>query len=238
MKDTLGDRIKNNYEDIFRIKLPRRMPMIIRLDGRAFHSLTKGMNRPFDDNFISAMANTALYLCENIQNCVFGYVQSDEISLLLNDYSRLTTEAWFDKNLQKMCSISASMATLAFNKELRKFSDKEGVFDSRCFVLPAAEVVNAFLSRQQDATRNSIQMLGQSQFSHKELQNLSCNQIQDKLMLERKINWNDIGTNKKRGTCIRKVLVDGINKFVIDTEPPIFSKDRNYIDDLLVPEQE
>lgn len=115
-KTTIGDRMKNNYENITRYYLTRRMPVIIRIDGKAFHTFTKGFKKPFDDILVKTMQDTMKYLCENIQGCVLGYTQSDEISLVLTDYAELTTDAWFGNNLQKMCSVSASMATMAFNK--------------------------------------------------------------------------------------------------------------------------
>jgi len=232
--DDLGDRMKG-YEDVNRIHLTRRMPMVIRVDGKAFHTLTADMKRPWDEGMIEAMLYTARYLCEHIQNVKFAYVQSDEISLLLTDYDRLGTEAWFDKNLQKMVSVSAAMATLAFNKNIIKFyANKEGVFDSRAFIIPKEEVCNYYLWRQNDATRNSVQMLARANFSHKSLDGLNNSQVQDKLMLEKGINWNDVPTHKKRGACVRKTE-DG---WTIDLESPIFSKDRGYINNLLLPEEE
>ena len=113
-KNSLGGRMKQNYEDIFKHKLPERMPVIIRLDGRAFHTLTKKANKPFDNNFISLMNATALYLCMNIDGCQLAYIQSDEISLLLHNYKTLNTQSWFNNEIQKMCSISAAMASSYF----------------------------------------------------------------------------------------------------------------------------
>lgn len=193
--DSLGDRMKENYENRAKTFLVRRMPVIIRLDGKAFHTFTKGLKKPYDEIFHNTMNATMKYLCENIQGCKLGYTQSDEITLLLTDYDTLTTDAWFDYNVQKICSVSASMATMAFNKFLRNNfnavdldADLEYVkmlfkkldcamFDSRCFNIPTEEVTNCFIWRQQDATRNAIQMLGQCNFSHKELHNKSCNDI-------------------------------------------------------------
>ena len=116
INDALGTRMKTNYENIPKIKLVRRMPVIIRIDGKAFHTYTRGFNKPFDDVLIKSMQDTTAYLCASIQGCVLGYCQSDEISLLLIDYKRLTSSAWFDYEVQKLCSISAAMATLAFNR--------------------------------------------------------------------------------------------------------------------------
>lgn len=120
VNDELGKRMKTNYEEIPKIKLIRRTPVIIRIDGKAFHTLTRGFRKPFDEILIKTMQETTKYLCENIQGCVFGYTQSDEISLVLIDYQRLTTSAWFDYEVQKICSIAASMATMAFNKFFEK----------------------------------------------------------------------------------------------------------------------
>lgn len=279
-KTTLGDRMKNNYENVNRFYLTRRMPVIIRTDMKAGHTFTKSMKKPFDDIFVKTMQDTMKYLCENIQGCVLGYTQSDEISLVLVDYAELTTDAWFGNNLQKMCSVSASMATLAFNKFFscrvqefmydccdefgddvlpEKQNDYElahnvyfkkfnaAMFDSRVFTIPKEEVCNYLIWRQQDATRNSIQSVGQANFSQKELHGKSCNNIQDMLMIQKGINWNDYATTLKRGSCCIKVD-DGLteyddtgnicgytqrSKWIIDNEIPIFSQDRNYIEKLI-----
>ena len=183
VKDSLGDRMKKYYEEIPKTKLMRRTPVIIRIDGKAFHSFTRGFEKPFDKILIKTMQETTKYLCENIQGCVFGYTQSDEISLVLIDYQKLETSAWFDYEIQKMCSIAASMATMAFNKffKLNYSLDKRtkenisayiraltngAMFDARCFNIPREEVTNYIYWRQLDATRNSIQSCGQANFSH------------------------------------------------------------------------
>ena len=195
----LAVRMKG-YENVQRNYLTGRMPVLIRVDGKSFHTFTRGMERPFDHVLINAMWETAKYLCANIMGAKIAYVQSDEITVLLTDYDTLQTQAWFDKNVVKMISISASMATMAFNKAFNDLASSDthrnkagtAVFDSRVFTIPKEEVCNAFIWRQQDATRNSQQMLGQAHFSHKQLNNLTCKQIQDKLMLEKSINWNDL----------------------------------------------
>ena len=114
--DKLGNRMKNNYENIPKTKLMRRTPVAIRIDGKNFHSWTRGFKKPFDDILIKSMQETMKYLCENIQGCVLGYTQSDEITLILQDYKTHETQAWFDYEIQKMCSVSAAMATMCFNK--------------------------------------------------------------------------------------------------------------------------
>lgn len=275
VNDNLGMRMKNNYESIPKTRLMRRTPVAIRIDGKAFHTFTKGFEKPFDMILIESMQQTMKYLCENIQGCVFGYCQSDEITLILVDYQTLTTDAWFDYEVQKICSISASMATMAFNKFFEanvknyiqsimpniltplaevymKAVEKGAMFDARCFNIPKEEVTNLIYWRQLDATRNSIQMVGQANFSHKELQNKSCNMIQDMLHEQKGINWNDFPTVCKRGTaCIKKYeeeghcevycgkptgfVVDKVNsKWILDTEMPILKgEDRKYVDDLV-----
>ena len=257
-KDSLGDRMKENYENRAKTYLVRRMPVISRLDGKAFHTFTKGFKRPYDEVFHNTMNATLKYLCENIQGCKLGYTQSDEITLLLTDYDTLTTDAWFGYSVQKMCSVAASMATMKFNQsfevesekfDILKCCDETGtiidednwqihtfhikalhkgaMFDARCFNIPEDEVTNCFVWRQQDATRNAIQMLGQCNFSHKELQKKSQNDIQDMLMTQKGVNFNDMPVEFKRGVCCRK---DTDGKWVIDKEIPIFTQDRDYIE--------
>lgn len=243
--DSLGDRMKG-YENISRIYLTRRMPTIIRVDGKAFHSFTRGFKRPFDEILHQTMWETGIALCKNIEGCQLAYIQSDEISLLLTDYENIKTEAWFGKNIQKMVSISASIATLAFNREFPRLSSGEepytkkynqATFDSRVFLLPKEEVNNYFIWRQQDATRNSVLSVGQANFSHKELQNTSCNQIQDKLFLEKQINFNDFETWQKRGVCIVKHdrEFEGTirRRWEVDMDIPIFTENRDYVEGLL-----
>lgn len=253
-KDNLGDRMKG-YENIERLYLTKRMPTIIRLDGKAFHTFTKGFQRPFDMMLMKSMWETAKYLCKNVMGCKIAYTQSDEITLLLTDWDTLTTQAWFDKNIQKIVSISASMATLVFNNafvniyneiDLEEISDyidiyrkkfNTAMFDSRVYNIPKEEVCNAFIWRQQDATRNAIQMVGQSNFSHKQLQNKTCNQIQEMLFQEKEINFNDLPTYQKRGACIVKEEYnkDEVirSRWVVDEDIPIFTQDRDYIEKYL-----
>lgn len=276
--DDLGVRMKTFYEQIPKTKLMRRCPVAIRIDGGAFHTFTRGFQKPFDEVLIKSMQETMKYLCENIQGCVLGYTQSDEITLILVDYKKLTSSAFFDYEVQKICSIAASMATMAFNKRFidnyldyistlkpdftndsdRKTvsayinaSNKGAMFDCRCFNIPKEEVTNLVYWRQLDASRNSIQMVGQANFSHKELQNKSCNDIQDMLITQKSINWNDLPTYQKRGSCcVRNKIVietDSVmataqlrdsskseNEWIIDTEIPIFKGEgREYIDRLV-----
>lgn len=282
VNDELGKRMKEFYEQVPKTRLVRRTPVAIRIDGKAFHTFTRGFEKPFDEVLGRAMRETMKYLCENIQGCVLGYTQSDEITLILIDYKKLTSSAWFDYEVQKMCSIAASMATMAFNKffyqgvlewkektfprnylghitgtvsmtDIQRMetyelaAEKGAMFDARVFNIPKEEVANLIYWRQLDATRNSIQMVGQANFSHKELQNKSCNVIQEMLFQERDINWNDFPTHLKRGSCCVKsdvsvtfatenedgsVTTGAVERphWEIDLEIPIFKEEgRQYI---------
>jgi len=248
----LGKRIKENYEFRARHYLPRRTHTIIRLDGKAFHSYVKGLDKPFDEGLIEDMQLTTAYLCENIQGCKFGYTQSDEISLLLTDFDKLETSAWFDGNIQKITSISASMAAAKFNqlRMLRKTSVVEtsqpqgpheinsikaltdyeiegfklAVFDSRTFTIPEKdEVLNYFLWRQRDAEKNSVAMLAQSLYSHSELHKKNGSDMQE-MCFQKGHNWNNLDASKKRGSFIMKRrYVNGI----LDSETQINEENAN-----------
>jgi len=218
------------------------------------------------------MKETMLYLCKNIQGCVLGYTQSDEITLVLCDYQKTDTDAWYKYNVQKMVSISAAMATYVFNMTLvdiiaklcvesdyqktktidflMKKKSKGAFFDARAFSLPYNEVANCLIWRQWDAIRNSIQALAQSLYSHKELQGINCNKLQDKMLTEKGVNWNDLTTYQKRGACAIQKLVTKESKtkgivtkysWVIDNEIPIFTQDRSYIENRItfyIPKEE
>ena len=228
MQDDLGTRMKEQYENRTRYSLPRRTYTIIRLDGKAFHTFTKNMKRPYDLDLMNIMDETAKFLCEEIQGSQFAYVQSDEISLLLTDFEKITTDAWFDGNIQKMVSVAASIATTKFNQEilnkvireelydcefpgsmdfyeLKRFIGefKFAQFDARVFTIPDhIEVENYFIWRQKDAVRNSISMVAQSLYSHKELEGKSSPEKQD-MIHDKGQNWNDMPDGFKRGRFVR-----------------------------------
>ena len=260
MPDSLGDRMKC-YENVSRIYLPKRLPVIIRIDGRAFHTFTKGFQRPFDDVLASAMRRTTERLCKEISGAKLAYTQSDEISILVTNNDTIDTQPWFDNNLQKLVSIAASCATAYFNSEfwelvvcwggehaaIDRGTDEDmerfriymkrclqAMFDARAFVLPPDEVCNYFIWRQQDATRNSIQMVAQSLYSHKELQNKNCNELQE-MIFQKGVNWDHYEPWKKRGLCVirRPASNDSPiarNQWTADYDTPIFTEDRTYIE--------
>lgn len=226
--DELGKRMKA-YEDECNRKLVKKLPVIIRIDGRAFHTFTKNLEKPFDDLLIDSMQETMRYLCKNIGGCVLGYCQSDEISLLLQDYKNEETQPWFEYRLNKLCSVAASMATFAFNRAfenstmeyidnvhisdssefmdrlnvLTKCCEKGALFDARAFTLPFNEVTNYFYWREADAMRNSVEMVGHANFSAKQLHKVNNDGIK-KMLLEKGIDYDKIPTYKQRGVCCIK----------------------------------
>jgi len=268
-KTTLGNRMKT-YEATTQSKLLRRTPVIIRVDGKAFHTWTKKIKpsidptlneSPFSKVMHDLMVSTALSMCSQMQNAELAYTQSDEISILLRDWDKHETEQWFDAKIQKIVSVSAAMAATYFNYYLQRLPiwpqtdyDDKGcldplpswigdipLFDSRVFNLPMEEVTNYFIWRQQDASRNSVQMLGRYYFSAKQMHGKSNNDVQDMLMeLEKPVNWNNIATWMKRGTCIipNPNSFDSSAAYVVDEEIPIFTQDRNYVERHLVPEKD
>ena len=286
-KLTEFDKRMQNYKYTSDQSLMRRTPVIIQIDGMHFHTFTKGLDKPFDEILVRSMQDTAKYLCENIQGCVLAYTQSDEINLLLIDYQRLDSQAWFDNRIQKLTSAAASLATLEFNrrfaervrlmrtmvlhenhpdnsnekthetvKYLKKFgAAKKGATFAACAVgLPQDEVTNFFYWRQQEAIRNSIQMVGQANFSHTELQHKFCEDIKQMLRDKSEATggtikpWEDYPMFLQRGTCIIKneEVLDQDDPEIykrfywdVDENVPIFKGDgRNYINKLVYLDEE
>lgn len=263
VNDKLGIRMKTFYEEIPKTKLMRRTPVAIRIDGRAFHTFTRGFKRPFDSVLQKSMYETMLYLCKNVQGCVLGYTQSDEITLILVDYKTFESGAWFDYEVQKLCSIAASMATMKFNQvftqqayeiinaNANRFSATEedrsysaallkagtagAQFDARCFNIPREEVTNLLYWRQIDATRNAIQMIGQKYFSHKQLHEKNCNMIIQMLRDEKGVKVEDYPDRCLRGVC---AVRDKEGSWEIDYNIPLFKGDgRQYVEQLIQQEE-
>lgn len=256
------------YEQAFRTVLPGRVPVIIRVDGKAFHTYTRGCKRPWDDRLTEVMDLTAIELCKTIQGAQVAYTQSDEISILVHSYKKLNSSAWFDNQVQKMVSVASGVASATFTANSYKiweeprpkfakdipasgYNIKPAYFDARVFILPEQEVNNYFVWRQQDATRNSVQMLARSLYSHKELDKKNNSELQELTFLKGR-NWNDEPTKYKRGRCVLKetVLVDLIDdnygyvskepspvyrsKWAVDNEIPVFSEKKDYINGFLI----
>lgn len=255
--DSFAARMKG-YESVAQPVLMHRTPVIVRVDGKNFSKLTRSMHKPFDRRLLECMTAAASRLVQEAQNCRMAYYQSDEISLLLTDFRTLNTSPWFDNQVQKICSISAALATAGFaerfeevfNRDVPK--DKQAkafpVFDARCFNLPREEVSNYFVWRQRDAERNSVSMAAQANFSHKELHGVNRVQMMDMLMLKKGINWNDYEPAFKRGKILVKEstevssVVNGsevraLRSKWVAHDAPIFSKDRDAVERFLREEE-
>lgn len=240
---TLGDRMKD-YEGVPRTRLVRKIPVVARLDGRAFHTFTRHLERPWDGRFHRCMWASAQALCAEIDGCSGAYVQSDEISLVLLDDRTYDTNAWFDYDLQKMCSVSAAICTAAFLDTYRElFGERPKnlpAFDARFWNLPRHEVSNLLLWRQNDASRNSLSMLCQSHYSSRELEGKSSAERHD-LLHAKGINWNDLPVPQKRGVCVMRETYDkdGVmrSRWAVDEAIPVFSTDegKGYLSRFLPP---
>lgn len=253
--DSLGDRMKG-YEGASRHVLPAKMPIIVRVDGRAFHTYTRGCDHPFDAGLTDAMDQVALALVEEMSGAVLAYVQSDEISVLLLDYKNPETQPWFGGVLQKMCSIAAATAAVKMTMLSRKWHPKcldemmaydlqPCAFDARAFVVPKEDVINYFIWRQQDWTRNSLQMLSRSLYSHKELDGKDQAAMHE-MCFQKGVNWAHLEPHLKNGRCVvrrpeafdvpagpNKGQVITRHRWVVDRTIPVFTRDRGYIEGLL-----
>lgn len=202
----IATRMKENYELRQRPMLTRRVPVIVRVDGRAFHTYTRTMNHPYDDDLHAAMLAAAYATANDMQGCKAVYIQSDEASFLLTDYSTLTTEAWFDYNQSKLCSVSASLFTAKFNQQVQLWPEarrplKLAHFDARAFNMPREEVVNYFLWRMMDWTRNSVSMLTRAHYSPTEMHGASVPDMHE-MLHEKGINWATMQDWERNGTWL------------------------------------
>jgi tRNA(His) guanylyltransferase len=255
-KSSLGDRMKS-YENAFSQKYPQRFPLILRFDGIHFHSqvIKWKSKKPFDKRMVDAMVATTKALCEAIPGSQIAYSQSDEITLLIRDDATNNTQPWHDKKVNKVLTDAATIASNAFNfnffsEGMPNSLDHLAKFDCRGYIVPEYEINNAFLWRQQDASRNSVQMVAHANFSHKQCEFKNVGALQDMLMLERDINWNSLPVHERRGFCVLKKEVEirvpardenhqliepteyvpaTRNVWAVDLDIPIFSKDVEYI---------
>jgi tRNA(His) guanylyltransferase len=218
----LGDRMKA-YEEVFRQKLPVRMPVIVRLDGKAFHTLTKGCQKPFDQKLGDSMVTAARAVLEEMP-ARMAYHQSDEVSFLLIDYNKFDSMQWFDGVVQKMASVSASVMGAHFTQEY----GKPGYFDARVFAVPERDIKNYFIWRQRDCMRNAISGIAQSKFSPKQLHGKKSDEMVEMLKatdtpVDSFSNRWRFGTIVTGGECIAA---------------PEFSKERDFLDMFLEIEEE
>lgn len=235
-KDDLGSRMKEYYEGRSQTYLLRRTPVIIRVDGKAFHTFCKRFEKPYDKVLNECLNNTLKLLCNSVQCVKMGQRHSDEMSLLLLDYENPNTEPYFEYNVQKMCSVVASMAAtefckqlvtysfkptnwgddgepIAFNKRILQYDENWPTFDARCFNIPEREISNYFWWRLLDCKRSSINMMAQSLFSHAQLQNKTCNEMQEMMFQEKGINWDTLPQEQKSGIlCLKKDVMKPIEK--------------------------
>ncbi len=228
MKDELGRRIKEHYEDALRVYLPRRTYTVIRIDGRGFHTFTKGLERPYCRPLADALDEAAKTLAAEMIGCRFGFAQSDEYSFLLTDFETEKSRTWFDGNLQKLTSVSASIFTAAF---VRAFPSKSlATFDARVICIPqASEVAKYFLWRQLDASANSLSMLASAHYTHAELLGKSEPEKHE-LLHAKGVNWAKQATDFKRGRVLRR---DESGAWGVDHNPPVFQRDPAYLEALI-----
>lgn len=211
-KDSFGDRMKM-YEGIeAQRKFMPLLPIIARIDGRAFSRFTRGMARPYDERMSAAMVETTKHLVKHT-NALIGYTQSDEITLvwMVEDFKE---QVWFGGRISKMISQLSAQATLHFYREVLQFlpeyADRLPTFDARCWQVPNyVEAANAVLWRVQDASKNSVQMAGHHYFSQKQLHGKNGAEIQEMLFGVKGVNWNDYPDFFKRGTFIQRRKVSG-----------------------------
>lgn len=266
-RDSLGTRMKG-YETCFRPSLPRRSCVIVRVDGRAFHSYTKGFNRPFDDRIIDAMLYAACEVAKDMQGFKLAYHQSDEVSFLMHDYETINTEAWFANDLTKIVSLTASRMAVKFNRKMQellttsmlealpsgktdavaKLLARDAEFDSRAFLVPQADVTNYFLWRAKDWQRNSLSMYARQYYSAKALHG-KARSDQHELLFQKGKNWTlDLPPRLRNGTFILnatksqsqspKTKLKSDPKFTFLHPLPQYPAVAGVVDPLLCPKEE
>ena len=256
LRDELGDRIKAFYEAPSRVLLPHKTYAIVRVDGKNFHTFTAQLPRPWSAALNQSLDAAALHVCQEMMGCRFAYGQSDEYSFLLTDLEREESRLWFNGSVQKIASVTASLFTAAFNHAWQQHRGDEispafAAFDARVFAIPQrTEVRKYFLWRQVDASRNSLNMLVSTYYSHDQLLGKTDADRHD-LLHAQGVNWNDAPTEFKRGRLIRRIATSRTAEFThkktgerltaetldhawqVDREIPIFTRDAAYLDALI-----
>ncbi|KMV15979.1 hypothetical protein ACT17_23095 [Mycolicibacterium conceptionense] len=195
---TLGNRIKR-YESASSHTLTPRTPVMIRVDGRAFHTFTRRCERPFDHHVVDSMVEAARYTAADMAGFRLAYVQSDEATFLIDDLASLQSQPWFGNKVHKLVSLSASLFTAAFNRAWP--GDELATFDSRAFSIPREDAPNAFIWRQRDWERNSLQMLARAHFSHRALAGRKHPEIHE-MLHGVGVNWANLDPQLKNGTFV------------------------------------
>ncbi|WP_280410555.1 tRNA(His) guanylyltransferase Thg1 family protein [Nocardia asiatica] len=198
----LATRMKR-YEAVTHPHLLPRTPLFVRVDGRAFHTYTRNMARPFDPHLMDAMVHATQMTAADMQGFKLAYTQSDESTFLLTDYDTLTTAAWFDRDLSKIVSITAALFTAHFNDAMQGRTADLAVFDARAFSAPRADAPNVFVWRQQDWERNSLSMLARAHFSHRECYGRNRAELHHMLYSKGIIWATDLTAREKNGTFVR-----------------------------------
>lgn len=236
-KTSLGDRMKG-YESVSQTILMKRTPVIIRVDGRAFHTFTKRLTdvdkSPFSNTMSDCMESAAVYLTHYIQGAVLSYVQSDEISVLLRDWETFETQQWFGGKVQKIVSMASAMASTAFYARYETYEQIDymahrPLFDARVFSLPREEVTNYFIWRQQDAMRNSVNMFGQFHYSANQLHGKRVDEVKE-MLLAKDLDWDKLPAWEQRGFCVPQKYSFSSAMERADLDTPIFTEDRDYIE--------
>lgn len=240
MTQTLSDRMKE-YEKCYNFRIQKRIPIIIRVDGRKFSKLTKKFNiqKPFDTTFNNVMINTAKDVANEISGCVCSYIQSDEISFVVRTDSSLNFDPFFGNRIQKICSVTASMVTSYFMKHFLNNFSKSIIlsFDARVYTLPnLSEVVNYLTWRQNDATRNSILNATYYEVSktfgrkttRSMMHGLKSKNLQELLFQKTGLNWNNYNERFKRGSLVKRLRNPTTSGWA-EEACPIFSSDEGKI---------
>lgn len=206
MSDGLGDRCKAYEQAEAGHSAMRCLPLLARLDGRAFHTFTRGLRRPYDEAMSRSMIETARQLVGKTHAAV-GYTQSDEITLAWHQPGE-HSQLMFNGRFQKLASVLAGLASVAFYKEIaQRLPSKAGElphFDCRVWQVPTIrDAIDVFIWREDDATKNSIAMAAQSVCSHKELHGKHTGDMQE-MLHDKGINWNDYPAFFKRGTYLQR----------------------------------
>lgn len=251
----LGDRMKA-YERSYETYMIGRLPVVIRVDGKGFSRWTKqtARKKPFDPELADAMAYACSQTASNIEGCVFGYTQSDEMTFVLRNDQSLESTPWFGNRVQKITSVVAAYVTAYFNEMIINSWEATptplAVFDARVFAVPSVqEAINCLVWRQNDATKNSISAACYYEVAtkvgkktaRKLMHGLGQKQQQELLFQERAINWNDYPIRYKRGIGTYRVVetkeMDGKSytrsSWKIDNDLPVFTKEPEFLRSIL-----
>lgn len=248
---SLHERIESYY-DVWKAVLPPRMPIVIRCDGRAFSKLTRRCEKPYDEVVAQAMDEASVELCRQ-SGAVLGYTQSDEVTVLLTPYRRFDTQPWFGGEVEKLCSIAASIMSDEFaiyagsylrdrnvDSRLNVTFSQRVTFDARVAVVPRDDVHNVFVDRQQDGRRNAILNSAQHQYGKKKIHGMSCAVLEARLRRDGATKTlNDAGHMNGRVIHAVPDIVNGVQRTAWHVEPaPDFKVDRDYFNKYVWPVDE